>query len=70
MEEFENNLAALEQVVGELVELLPEEPTTELEAKAAELLARVTQHLALLDMATEPEPEEVEDAAEVVDVEA
>ena len=70
MEEFENSLAALGQVSAELVELLPEEPTTELEAKVAEFLARVTQHLALLDMATEPEPEDVEDEAEVVDVEA
>jgi hypothetical protein len=62
MEEFEANLEALELTLGELVELLPEEPTTEVEAKAFELVARVTQHLALLDMATEPEPEEAEEA--------
>lgn len=70
MEEFDNNLAALEVVLGEVVELLPEEPTTELEAKVAELAARLTQHLALLDMAAQPEPEEVEDEVEAVDVEA
>jgi len=70
MEEFDNNLAAVEQVAAELVELLPEDPTTELEAKVAEFLARVTQHLALLDIAIQPEPEEVEDEVEAVDVEA
>ena len=70
MEEFDNNLAAVEQVAAELVELLPEDPTTELEAKVAEFLARVTQHLALLDIAIQPELEEVEDEVEAVDVEA
>jgi hypothetical protein len=70
MEEFEANLEALEVTLGELVELLPEEPATEVEAKAFELVARVTQHLALLDMATEPEPgAEEEEAAEAVDTE-
>jgi len=69
MEEFEANLEALEVTLGELVELLPEEPTTEAEAKAFELVARVTQHLALWDMANEPEAEEEEEAVEAVDTE-
>jgi hypothetical protein len=48
MEDFETNLGAIEGVVGELMELLPDEPTTELEAKVAELLGLVEQHMALL----------------------
>jgi hypothetical protein len=67
MEDFETNLAAVESVAGELMELLPDEPTTELEAKCAQFLGLVEQHLALLiamDVVDEQEVEDVQDDAE------
>ena len=71
MEDFETNLVAIEGVVGELMELLPDEPTTELEAKVAELLGLVEQHMALL-VAMDAEGDdagEEEAADEVADTE-
>jgi hypothetical protein len=56
------------------VALLPAEPTTELEAKVAEMLARLIQHLEYMDEAGDGEDEVLEDGAEaeaeVADVEA
>jgi hypothetical protein len=55
------------------VALLPAEPTTELEAKVAEMVARLIQHLEFMEDDGE-EDEVLEDEAaaeaEVVDVEA
>jgi hypothetical protein len=54
--------------------LLPAEPTTELEAKVAEMLARLIQHLEYMDETGDEEDEVLEDEAaaeaEVADVEA
>jgi hypothetical protein len=71
MEDFETNLVAIEGVVGELMELLPDEPSTELEAKVAELLGLVEQHMALLvAMDAEGDDADAEEAAdEVADTE-
>ncbi len=71
MEEFEANLEVVTTLAEELTALLPEEPTTELEAKVAEFLGRVVQHMALLEAAlgeAQSAPDEMEDD-EVVDVE-
>jgi hypothetical protein len=67
MEDFETNLAAVESVGGELMELLPDEPTTELEAKCLQFLGLVEQLMALLiamDVVDEQEVEDVQDDAE------
>jgi hypothetical protein len=71
MEDFETNLGAIESVCGELMELLPDEPATELEAKVAELLGLIEQHLALLVAmdAEGDESGEEEAADEVADTE-
>lgn len=75
MDELNASIEGLGAVVDELIALLPEEPATELDAKAAELVGRVVEHLALIDaMPDEPAEEEgddmAEDTAEVADVEA
>ena len=70
MEEFEENLDVVATLAEELTALLPEEPTTELEAKVAEFLGRVVQHMALLEAAlgaARSAPDEMEDD-EVVDL--
>lgn len=74
MDELNASIEGLGAVVDELIALLPEEPATELDAKAAELVGRVVEHLALIDaMPDEPAEEEgddmAEDTAEVADVE-
>jgi len=71
MEELNASIEGLAALVDELIALLPEEPETELDLKAAELAARVVEHLALIDaLPEEPEEEEMdEDTAEVADVE-
>jgi hypothetical protein len=60
-------------LADELVALLPAEPGTELEAKVAEMVARLIQHLEFMEDDGE-EDEVLEDEAaaeaEVVDVEA
>jgi len=71
MEELNASIEGLAALVDELIALLPEEPETELDLKAAELAARVVEHLALIDaLPEEPEEEEMDqDTAEVADVE-
>ena len=71
MEELNTSIEGLAPLVHELIALLPEEPETELDLKAAELAARVVEHLPLIDaLPEEPEEEEMaEDTAEVADVE-
>jgi len=73
MDEFQENVDKLGILADELVALLPAEPTTELEAKVAEMVARLIQHLEYMeDDGEEDEVLEDEEAAEaeVVDVEA
>jgi hypothetical protein len=74
MDEFQENVDKLGILADELVALLPAEPTTELEAKVAEMLARLIQHLEYMDEAGDGEDEVLEDGAEaeaeVADVEA
>jgi len=48
MEEYDANLEKLGVIVDELVALLPEEPATELEAKAAQLVAQLVAHMEML----------------------
>jgi hypothetical protein len=73
MDEFQENVDKLGILADELVALLPAEPQTELEAKVAEMLARLIQHLEYMEDDGE-EDEVLEDEAaaeaEVVDVEA
>jgi hypothetical protein len=73
MDEFQENVDKLGILADELVALLPAEPGTELEAKVAEMVARLIQHLEYME--DDGEEDEVlvdEEAAEaeVVDVEA
>jgi hypothetical protein len=74
MDEFQENVDKLGILADELVALLPAEPTTELEAKVAEMLARLIQHLEYMDETGDEEDEVLEDEAEaeaeVADVEA
>ena len=71
MEELNTSIEGLAALVDELIALLPEEPEAELDLKAAELAARVVEHLALIDaLPEEPEEEDMaEDTVEVADVE-
>jgi hypothetical protein len=73
MDEFQENVDKLGILADELVALLPAEPGTELEAKVAEMVARLIQHLEFMEDDGE-EDEVLEDEAaaeaEVVDVEA
>jgi hypothetical protein len=73
MDEFQENVDKLGILADELVALLPAEPSTELEAKVAEMVARLIQHLEYMEDDGE-EDEVLEDEAaaeaEVVDVEA
>jgi hypothetical protein len=73
MDEFQENVDKLGILADELVALLPAEPGTELEAKVAEMVARLIQHLEYMEDDGE-EDEVLEDEAaaetEVVDVEA
>jgi hypothetical protein len=76
MEEYEANLGEIGVIMDDLVALLPEEPATELEAKAAQLVAQLVIHLEMLASMEDEEGEDevLEDEAaaetEVVDVEA
>jgi hypothetical protein len=74
MDEFQENVDKLGILADELVALLPAEPATELEAKVAEMLARLIQHLEYMEDDGDEEDEVLEDEAaaeaEVVDVEA
>ena len=73
MDEFQENVDKLGILADELVALLPAEPTTELEAKVAEMVARLIQHLEFMEDDGEEDEvleDEAEAEAEVVDVEA
>ena len=76
MEEYEANLEEIGVIMDDLVALLPEEPATELEAKAAQLVAQLVIHLEMLASMEEEEGDDevLEDEAaaeaEVIDVEA
>jgi hypothetical protein len=73
MDEFQANVDKLGILADELVALLPAEPTTELEAKVAEMLARLIQHLEYMEDDGEEDEvleDEAEAEAEVADVEA
>ena len=73
MDEFQENVDKLGILADELVALLPAEPATELEAKVAEMLARLIQHLEYMEDDGEEDEvleDEAEAEAEVVDVEA
>jgi len=73
MDEFQENVDKLGILADELVALLPAEPGTELEAKVAEMVARLIQHLEYMEDDGEEDEileDEAEAEAEVVDVEA
>ena len=59
MDEFQENVDKLGVLSDEIIALLPAEPSSELEAKVAELLARLVQHLEYMD---ETGDEDAEDA--------
>lgn len=60
MDEYEAMLAEFGVVIDDLVALLPEEPSTELEAKAAQLSALGIKLLEVLAMEEEDDAEEEE----------
>lgn len=64
MDEFQDNVEKLAVLADEMVALLPDEPSTELEAKAAEMVARLIQHLEYMDETGDDEVE-AEDGVEV-----
>lgn len=64
MDEFQENVDKLAILADEIVALLPDEPASELEAKAAEMVARLIQHLEYMDETGDDEAE-VEAEAEV-----
>ena len=69
MDEFQENVDKLNILVDEVVALMPEEAASEFDAKVAELVARLAQHLEYMADTGEEEAEvevELEDeAAEV-----
>ena len=72
MDEFQENVDKLNILVDEVVALLPDEPASELDAKVAELIARLSQHLEYMaetgdeeEADAELEVELEDDAAEV-----
>lgn len=64
MDEFQANVEKLAVLADEIVALLPDEPSSELEAKAAEMVARLIQHLEYMDETGDDEVE-AEDGVEV-----
>ena len=70
MDEFQQNIEQLTALADELIALMPEEPGTEFEAKVAEMLARLTQHLEYMDETGDEEEAEVEDDAVEAEAEA
>ena len=66
MDEFQDNVDKLGILSDEIIALMPAEPGTELEAKVAELLARLVQHLEYMD---ETGDEDVEEDAPELEVE-
>ncbi|MBM4073934.1 MAG: hypothetical protein FJ271_34215 [Planctomycetes bacterium] len=73
MDEFQENIEQIEAVLDEIVALLPEEATTDLEVKTAELVARVVQHLEYMAETGDEEganEEEAEEGEEVLEAEA
>ena len=66
MDEFQDNVEKLGILSDEIIALMPAEPGTELEAKMAELLARLVQHLEYMDETGEDDEEEEEVEVELV----
>ena len=72
VEEIEQTIEAIGALQDELLAILPDEPESELELKAAELVGRVSQlmsQLATLGDDAEPDEDMEGDDAEPVDVE-
>jgi len=67
MEGFDEGVAALTATLEEVMALLPEEPTTELEAKVSELANRLSQHLVELELALSGEEPEDDDVVDDID---
>ncbi len=70
MDEFQDNVEKLGILSDEIIALMPAEPGTELEAKMAELLARLVQHLEYMDETGEDDEEEEVEVELVSDEEA
>lgn len=72
MDEFQENVDKLAILSDEIMALMPEEPSTEFEAKVGELLARLVQHLEYMDETGDDDAkeEEAEVEAEVSEEEA
>jgi hypothetical protein len=66
MDEFQENVDKLGILSDEIIALMPAEPGTELEAKMAELLARLVQHLEYMDETGDDDEEEEEVEVELV----
>ena len=64
MEGFDESVAALTTTLEEVMALLPEEPTTELEAKVSELANRLGQHFVELELALSGEEPADDDAVD------
>lgn len=71
VEEIEQTVEAIGALQDELLAILPDEPESELELKAAELVGRVSQLMSQLATLGDEEPVEdmEDDDAEPVDVE-
>lgn len=66
MDEYEAMIEEFGVVMDDLVALLPEEPATELEAKAAQLVALGVKLLEVLNMEDESDAEEEAPEVEVM----
>lgn len=66
MDEYEAMIEEFGVVMDDLVALLPEEPATELEAKAAQLVALGVKLLEVIGMESEDDAEEEVPEAEVM----
>lgn len=60
MDEFQENVDKLGVLSDEIIALMPAEPSSELEAKVAELLARLVQHLEYMDETGDEDAEEAD----------
>lgn len=69
MDEFQDNVEKLGILSDEIIALMPAEPGTELEAKMAELLARLVQHLEYMEETGEDDAELEGDAELEVELE-
>lgn len=60
MDEFQENVDKLGVLSDEIIALMPAEPSSELEAKVAELIARLVQHLEYMDETGDEDAEEAD----------